>query len=92
MIDTPELDKQLKIIESGATTTLTDFYDWLTARGYHICEYVQYTDDDGDDEGEPKLVPTHIQPEQLFANFFGIDRDKIEAERRAIIKELRGES
>lgn len=81
---TPELDKQHAVIESGAAGTLGDFYDWLGENGYVIAKYVTY-------EGwrEKQLAPAHAQPEQLLADFFGIDRDKIESERRAILEELR---
>jgi hypothetical protein len=33
-------------------------------------------------------VMFHADPEQLFADFLGINRDKIEAERRALLREL----
>ena len=80
---TPELDKQRVVIESGRTDTLTDFYDWLSEQGYELCQWVEL------DRYEPRLAPIHIRPEQLFADFFDIDLDLIETERRAILEELR---
>jgi hypothetical protein len=40
---------------------------------------------------DPKLLPVFVNPEQLMADFFGIDRDKIEAERRAILAHLQSQ-
>lgn len=78
---TPELDKQRAVIESGASDTLTEFYDWLTdERGYVIAEW---------DAGERAYFSIGWSPETLFAQFFGIDLKKIESERRAILEELR---
>jgi hypothetical protein len=37
---------------------------------------------------DPPLVPVMITPEQLMADFFGIDRDEIEKERRALLAVL----
>ena len=91
MIKTPELDKQQKIIESGASSTLTDFYDFLRAKGYEIVEWQESLDED--DQGnlieEVNLKKAYINPEELFAEFFGIDLRVIEQERRAILYELR---
>lgn len=41
---------------------------------------------------DPKLVPVFAQREQLMADFFGIDRDKIEQERRALLDAIRSHS
>jgi hypothetical protein len=38
---------------------------------------------------DPKLLPVLSQPEQLMADFFGIDRNKIETERRALLDYMR---
>jgi hypothetical protein len=80
VIETPELDKQHAVIESGASDTLTEFYDWLEEKGYCIAQF-------GDKS--PYLFEVSTPPNQLFAEFFGIDLDKIESERRAILEELR---
>lgn len=38
---------------------------------------------------QDRLTPLNQGPERLFARFFGIDLDKIEAERRAILEAIR---
>lgn len=85
MIDTPELDKQKRVIDSGRAETVQDLIDWLPTRGYRLAEYIQY-----EGYSEPRLVEANVIPEQLMADFFGIDLAKIEAERRAILDALRG--
>ena len=76
-----ELEKQHAVIESGESDTLTNFYDWLAEQGYEITEW---------DDDQREYRPISLRPEQLFADFFGIDLDKIETERRAILETLRG--
>jgi hypothetical protein len=92
MVETPELDKRHKFIESGETDTLTRFYDWLCAKNYFIAEWIQPVDDDGEPEGDEMLFSIRIGPERLFADFFGIDLDKVESERRAILEEIRSKN
>lgn len=86
-LETPELDKQSEVIKSGESRTLTDFYDWLGEHGYFIAKYVRF-----EDRVHEQLAPISQSPEQLFADFFGIDLDKIEEERQAIVKALRNDS
>jgi hypothetical protein len=85
VINTPELDKQHAVIESGEADTLTRFVDWLRdEKEFVIAEWVKY-----DEYEDTKLTPIHARIEELFAEFFGIDLNKIEQERRAILEELR---
>ena len=84
MSNTPELAKQLEIIKSGKAGLVQDFIDWLLDdQGLVLGKW-------GVDEYEnPNLLsPTYVNREDLMADFFQIDRDKIEAERRAILASL----
>lgn len=90
---TPELDRQLEIIHSGQAQTVQDFIDWLSEQKYVLARYVpedERTDDDGIYGEQP--VAVFIQPEQLMANFFGIDLNKIDQERRALLEALRSDA
>lgn len=92
-VDTPELDKQSEIIHSGQAATVQDFIDWLSEQKYVLARYVpedERTDDDGIYGEQP--VAVFIQPEQLMADFFGVDLRKIDAERRALLDAIRSES
>lgn len=81
MDGTPELDKQLAIIKSGANSTVQGFLDWLMEeQGITFCVW-------SDDHEE--FWPDRRQPDRLMADYFGIDLDKIEDERRAILESLR---
>lgn len=85
---TPELDKRNAIIHSrvSPTLTLTDFIDWLESKQYHIGRYVKF-----DGYLDEVLVPVGIPPNQLFADFFGIDLEKCDKEQRALLEHLRSE-
>ena len=86
-VPTPELDRQRDIIHSGKAETVQEFIEWLLDKqGLVLGKY-------GTDEFERKdvLSPTYYSREDLMADFFGIDRNKIEAERRAILEALRAE-
>ena len=85
---TSELDKQWKVIESGEADTLTRFFDWLLERGYTIGSW-ESVESLNFDSSYDEFQPLRIQPEQLFADFFGIDLDRIEVERRALLDALR---
>lgn len=84
-VETTELDKQKAIIDSGKAETVQEFYDWLREeKGYQICAPVP-------ESLRGYYQPVFTQPEDLMAEFFGIDRDKIEAERRALLDAIRAE-
>lgn len=78
---TPELDKQHRIIASGKSALIQEFLDWLPTQGLHIMELDAF--------GQP-FAPN--SPHQIMADFFEIDLDKIEQERRWVLENLRGEA
>lgn len=82
---TPELDKQSEIIRSGKAPLIQKFIDWLEEQGYTLCETALF-------ENADTFTPAYVQPEQLMADFFGIDRDKIESERRFLLEVIRLEN
>jgi hypothetical protein len=73
---TPELDRQSQAIEDGRR--LVEFLDWLSEQGYHLAKY---------HDGQP--YDANPGPQKLIAGFYGIDLDKIEAERRALLEHVR---
>lgn len=85
--ETPELDKQSQIIDSGDTAVVQDFLDWLTSRGYVIAEWAETHQTLT--EPVETLQPLYSGPEQLMADYFEIDLDKIDAERRSLLDYLR---
>ena len=88
---TPELDKQSKIIHSGKAATVQEFYDWLRdEKKWVLARYVEEDERfEGDEIYGEQPVPVFVQPEELMAEFFGIDLKKIESERRALLDALR---
>lgn len=83
-LKTPELDKQSEIIKSGKAGVIQEFIDWLREDKKYVL--AEWQDWEGYDDQQ--FVPIYVDPEQLMADFFKIDRDKIETERRAILDAL----
>jgi hypothetical protein len=77
---TPELDK-LKALQ-GETQPIGNFLDWLLhEKGYSICEL--------DSHGESVIVSSSI--ETFLADYFKIDRKKVEEEKQAILEWMRNQ-
>jgi len=91
--ETPELDRRSEILATGAPQVLAEFVDWLTANGYAVAQLCTHPDQkpgrrcwDCGDSGFSGAVTDY---ERLFARHFGLDPEKIEAERRALLESLR---
>lgn len=79
----PECEKMSAVLDKSLE--LTNFVDWLQEQGYAICEKGIYKDS----YPQEQWVPIKKNFEQLFADYFGIDLDKVEEERRALLDEIR---
>ena len=78
MTDTPYPEhEKLKAIQDK-TQLVGDFLEWLTE-----CNYVL-----GRVEGDA-IEPTVMKRDDFLAMFFDIDRDRLEHEKRTMLKELR---
>lgn len=74
----PEHEKLSAI--SDKSQTCGEFIDWLIEHDYHLCQ---------PDTTGRYFWPTHTPLTKLLAEFFEIDLDKIEAEKRQMIEEMR---
>lgn len=96
----PECDKLERV--SDESQNIGEFIDWLhNEKGYCIanthahqegCFARPEFDDDDDAEcgyKEDELQPIHLTIEKLLAEYFDVDMDKVEKERRKIIEDLR---
>lgn len=83
MIDYPEHEK-LKAVQTQSQS-IGEFLDWL--RGEKGFEIARWKHDDFD-ENDDVLMPAHFSTEKLLAEFFNIDLDKVEAEKRAMLAQL----
>ncbi len=79
---TLELDRQLEIVKSGKAGLVQEFLDWLTDQEIGLWRR-------RDEMG--RAIEYHPNPEQLMADFFGIDRNLIEQERRAVLRWVRSQ-
>lgn len=84
----PELNKQSRILESGKPQIIEEFIDWLLAQHLFLASWqvdeMRYN--------KAIIVEDARSPEQLMDDFFGIDRDKIEQERMALLAAIRRDS
>lgn len=77
----PECEKLLKV--SHISQSIGEFIEWLlNERGYVLAEWNE----------NDELFPVHPDIEKLLAEYFQIDLNKIENERRAILRALRARS
>ena len=84
MSDYPECEK-LKAV-SDKSQVVGEFLEWLQyEKEFMIAKHVENEDEDGADY----LAPMHINTERLLAEFFDIDMDKVETERRAMLESIR---
>lgn len=95
MSEYPEHDK-LQALE-GRNQIIGEFLEWLMSREYVIGAYHKHSDGCrengkqvcGYSDWDPQLVPINKPIEVLLADYFGIDRDKLESENRALLATLR---
>ena len=74
----PEHEK-LKAL-GGANQIVGDFIGWLSEQGIELCERTRRRDE---------LVPCGKSRDDLLAEFFDIDTEKLEDEKRQMLDELR---
>ena len=79
---TPELDKIQKYHKDSQKIGV--FLDWLGCQGFIIAEYCG--------EEDERMVPVRLGTEKLLAMYFGVDLDKAEQERQALLDEARKEA
>lgn len=96
MVETPELDKASKIV--GESQRIGEFIDWVKdTKHIWLCQYITCTEvrehifKPGTyyEVEVTELVPIKISTESLLAEFFDINLDKIEAEKRALLEQVR---
>lgn len=85
MISTPNLDKMLSV--KPDSQTIGQFLEWIGEQGWEICEWCE-----GEKRGdEDVLLPLHMSIEKMLALYFDVNLQACEAEREAVLKNLRGE-
>jgi len=91
---TPECDKLLKV--SKESQSIGAFLDWLSGeKNLTVCEEHEHDDTCyGKDDirmcesNDGGYVPASLNIEKLLAEYFEIDLDKVEKERRKILEGL----
>lgn len=82
----PEHEKLHKIKDQSQT--IGQFLEWTGEKGWHLAEYVEeYEELDWD-----MLMPIRRSITDLLAEYFGIDQNRLEAEKRQMLDEIRAEN
>ena len=93
----PECEKLAKVSEDS--NKIGRFLDWLQSQGIMLAKYHEHTDDCYDEDGydyeceytEEMIQPVYENKEDMLARYYNIDMDKVEKERREILKKASGE-
>lgn len=86
MTNYPEHEKLEKVKEE--TQAIGQFLEWLNSKKKIILgSYFKDADNLNTDLQEMRMI--YVQHEKLIAEFYGIDLDKLEQEKRDILKSIR---
>lgn len=78
----PECDKMTAVKDQSQT--IRGFLEWLEyVKEVSLCHLIE-----GEDEME--YCPIYVDTERLLAEFFDIDLNKVEKEKRDMLDQLRG--
>jgi hypothetical protein len=90
----PECERLVKV--APYSQKIGEFLDWLDERGITLARPHDHTEECYDSEGyracgvrSGDLDYYYCSKEKLFAEFFEIDLNKVEEERRNLMEELR---
>jgi hypothetical protein len=72
---------------NGSNQIVGDFIEWLDEQRIEMAQW----HDAVDGQEDAFLVPIHKSRDDLLAEFFDIDRDVLENEKRAILDEFRAQ-
>jgi hypothetical protein len=81
--ETPELNKAAEQRKALKTQHIGVFLEWLSAQGAVIASWGK------DEYDEDRLIPIPDSIEQLLADYSGVDLQKMENEKRAILEVAR---
>ena len=73
-METPECDKLLEVHEESRV--IGEFLDWANSRGIYLANFYE----------ERGLVVDRRSHDQILADYYNIDLDKIEEERRYLLE------
>jgi hypothetical protein len=84
----PEAEKYSAVREQA--NQIGNFIDFLRdEKKYTFAKWYNMQEDPDEEETDDKLMPEFPNMEKLLMEFFEIDENKLEAERRAMLEECR---
>lgn len=81
MADYPQHEKLRAIRDQSQT--IYDFLEWGQEQGWHLAEW------DTTRKVDDRMMPIQPRTDQVLAKYFGIDLMALEAEKRAMLDEMR---
>lgn len=88
----PECEKLVAVSEES--NKIGEFLDWMASKDIVLCTWEENDDEDTNDY-LPHILMTvdkyrgHSGIERILGEYFGVDLDKVENERRALLEWLR---
>lgn len=79
----PDRSEQCRLIDHSQL--LGDFLEWLSDHGVVLAKWTT------DEYGEDALISDHATIERRLADYFGIDLEAVEREKRAMLERVRGD-
>ena len=79
-----ELKKLIAV--KGNSQTIGEFLEWLQGKGYVLSFWQDYGEEP---HSWSELTPLRKSSEQLLAEYFDVNLDKVEQERKALLEKLR---
>ena len=80
--ETPELDRMIERATAGHSQDIGEFIEWLGENGFVIATRDAYDE----------LLPMLMSTEGWLAQYFGIDLQKVEQERAAVLAYVRSKN
>jgi hypothetical protein len=84
-VNRPEMPESTKMLQvSGVSQAIGEFLDWCSEQRIRLASHTNWD--------EPVLVEITESFEQLLARYFGIDLNKINQEKKALLEWIRQQS
>lgn len=80
-----EIEKMLAVKDKSQT--IGEFLEWLPSKGYVLCEWVTRCKGTSSEWYEPVMYGKPIN--EILAEYFEINLNKVEEERQALLDEIR---
>lgn len=96
MSKTPRPEHEKLHAIKDKSQAIGEFVEWLGSEGIVLARYHAHDENCLNEHGRlgcgmsrERLYPEHLAIRKMLAHYFGIDEDRLEAEKRAMLDEIR---